>query len=151
MPNQHSTNISCGYLKKLWISHNERKDADNSFILMESLNLPPDSKVHGANMGPTWVLSAPDGPHEPCYHAGPLCWREVPHMHSTRKKFVKMTVLFLQKTMKPANVAALRCQYTTEWTTFSVYIFDENDTTFNIEFHFDWYIPKGASYKFPHK
>ena len=30
-----------------------------------------DSKVHGANMGPTWVLSAPDGPkcwpHEPCY------------------------------------------------------------------------------------
>ena len=23
----------------------------------------PDSKVHGANMGLTWVLSAPDGPH----------------------------------------------------------------------------------------
>ena len=23
----------------------------------------PDSKVHRANMGPTWVLSAPDGPH----------------------------------------------------------------------------------------
>ena len=23
----------------------------------------PDSKVHGANMGPTWVLSAPAGPH----------------------------------------------------------------------------------------
>ena len=22
----------------------------------------PDSKVHGANMGPTWVLSAPVGP-----------------------------------------------------------------------------------------
>ena len=22
-----------------------------------------DSKVHGAIMGPTWVLSAPDGPH----------------------------------------------------------------------------------------
>ena len=26
-----------------------------------------NSKVHGANMGPTWVLSAPDGP-----HAGPM-------------------------------------------------------------------------------
>ena len=26
-------------------------------------HLSPDSKVHGANMGPTWVLSAPDGPH----------------------------------------------------------------------------------------
>ena len=25
--------------------------------------LVPDSKVHGATMGPTWVLSAPDGPH----------------------------------------------------------------------------------------
>ena len=24
----------------------------------------PDDKVHGANMGPTWILSAPD---EPCY------------------------------------------------------------------------------------
>ena len=23
----------------------------------------PYSKVHEANMGPTWVLSAPDGPH----------------------------------------------------------------------------------------
>ena len=23
----------------------------------------PDSKVHGANMEPTWVLSAPDGSH----------------------------------------------------------------------------------------
>ena len=27
------------------------------------LDLTLDSKVHGANMGPTWVLSAPDGPH----------------------------------------------------------------------------------------
>ena len=23
----------------------------------------PDSKVHGTNMGLTWVLSTPDGPH----------------------------------------------------------------------------------------
>ena len=30
----------------------------------------PDSKVHGANMGPTWVLSAPGGPHEPRYQGG---------------------------------------------------------------------------------
>ena len=27
------------------------------------MNENPDSKVHGANMEPTWVLSAPDGPH----------------------------------------------------------------------------------------
>ena len=36
-----------------------------------NLNRSPDSKVQGANMGPTWDLSAPDGPHvwphEPCY------------------------------------------------------------------------------------
>ena len=28
-----------------------------------STNAYPDNKVHGANMGPTWVLSAPDGSH----------------------------------------------------------------------------------------
>ena len=28
---------------------------------------PPDSKVHLAHLGPTWVLSAPVGPHEPHY------------------------------------------------------------------------------------
>ena len=27
----------------------------------------PDNKVHGANMGPTWVLWAPDG-----LHVGPM-------------------------------------------------------------------------------
>ena len=28
-----------------------------------SIHHNPDSKVHGTNMGPIWVLSAPDGPH----------------------------------------------------------------------------------------
>ena len=28
-----------------------------------TLSHNPDCKVHGANMGPIWVLSAPDGPH----------------------------------------------------------------------------------------
>ena len=27
------------------------------------VDIAPDSKVYGANMGPTWVLSAPGGPH----------------------------------------------------------------------------------------
>ena len=27
------------------------------------IDMFPDSKVHAANIGPTWVLSAPDGPH----------------------------------------------------------------------------------------
>ena len=34
-----------------------------SYILMWVPIHIPDSKVHGANMGPTWVLSAQDGPH----------------------------------------------------------------------------------------
>ena len=33
-----------------------------SFLSTEDQTFP-DSKVHGANMGPTWVLLAPDGPH----------------------------------------------------------------------------------------
>ena len=32
-------------------------------LLICSVEYHPDSKVHRANMGPTWVLSAPDGPH----------------------------------------------------------------------------------------
>ena len=32
-----------------------------------------DSKFHWANMGPSSVLSAPDGPHEPCYQGYFLC------------------------------------------------------------------------------
>ena len=36
---------------------------DCMLILINYLMIAfPDSKVHGAHMGPTWVLSAPDGP-----------------------------------------------------------------------------------------
>ena len=45
----------------------------------------PDSKVHGANMGPTWVLSAPDGP-----HVGPMnisIWDMVSLGHNELKIF----------------------------------------------------------------
>ena len=38
-----------------WIQHWDIRKLMSIYI--------PDSKVHGANMGPTWVLSAPDGPH----------------------------------------------------------------------------------------
>ena len=33
----------------------------------EESHAVPDSKINGANMGPTWVLSAPDG-----HHVGPM-------------------------------------------------------------------------------
>ena len=32
-------------------------------VLVININLYLDSKAHGANMGPTWVLLAPGGPH----------------------------------------------------------------------------------------
>ena len=34
-----------------------------TLALHDHIRSVPDSKVHGANIGPTWVLSAPDGPH----------------------------------------------------------------------------------------
>ena len=36
---------------------------DDQKYLLGMWNPNPDSKVHGANIGPTWVPSAPDGPH----------------------------------------------------------------------------------------
>ena len=30
---------------------------------LQIFKIYPDSKVYGANLGPTWVLSAQDGPH----------------------------------------------------------------------------------------
>ena len=33
-------------------------------VYNELLHNTPGSKVHGTNMGPTWVLSVPAGPHD---------------------------------------------------------------------------------------
>ena len=38
-------------------------NATKSKVAIRFWLIVPDSKVHGANMGPTWVLSAPGGPH----------------------------------------------------------------------------------------
>ena len=50
------------------------------FVFKESF---PDSYVHGANMGLTWVLSAPCWPHEFCYqdylHSTILKYQQVPY------------------------------------------------------------------------
>ena len=39
------------------------KNQSHFKMVPELAHVYPDKKVHGANMGPTWVLSAPDGPH----------------------------------------------------------------------------------------
>ena len=36
--------------------------ANRETTMFYCMNKTLDSKIHGANMGPTWVLSAPDGP-----------------------------------------------------------------------------------------
>ena len=42
-------------------------------LILHTFHRHPDSKDHGANMGPTWVLSAPGGPHVPCYQGRLQC------------------------------------------------------------------------------
>ena len=51
------------YMFAVWtmaINSKKKTTTINSFACC--MVIIPDSKVHGANMGPTWVLSAPDGP-----------------------------------------------------------------------------------------
>ena len=38
-------------------------DESSFFYRIDTINKDPDSTVHGVNMGPTWVLLAPDGTH----------------------------------------------------------------------------------------
>ena len=45
-------------------------------MVLRNTHIYPDSKVHGANMGPTWVLSAQDGP-----HVGPMNLAIRVHIH----------------------------------------------------------------------
>ena len=47
----------------MFISYYYVLPKDKSHTQIASDKSIPDSKVHGANMGPTWVLPAPDGPH----------------------------------------------------------------------------------------
>ena len=48
----------------LWCSPKSNFTAGTRILHQNILGgVVPDSKVHGANMGPTWVLSAPPGPH----------------------------------------------------------------------------------------
>ena len=62
------------------------------------MNGYPDSKVHGANMGPTWVLSAPDGPYVgPMYLAIRLGLPQQPNgeLRSIVSRVCKMSVNYL--------------------------------------------------------
>ena len=63
-----------------------------------SFDTKPDSKVHGANIGPTWALSAPDRP-----HVGPrkLAIREACLSRNVMEcLFWSATAIFVMKNMK---------------------------------------------------
>ena len=48
----------------IWILVNEASSIYPLVIVCKMIKISiPDSKIHGANMGPTWALSDPDGPH----------------------------------------------------------------------------------------
>ena len=49
--------------KHIFFQQNDLNENQLESVMLVCSWLYPDSKVHGANMGPTWVLSAPDGPH----------------------------------------------------------------------------------------
>ena len=53
----------------------------------------PDSKVHAANMGPTWVLSAPDGP-----HVGPMNLVTRVNIHICIFLILRCLIIFSWKT-----------------------------------------------------
>ena len=57
-------------LKSCWTISGVASKLYAMMLMWYHYNVLPISKVHGANMGLTWVLSAPDGPHVgPMNHA----------------------------------------------------------------------------------
>ena len=78
----------------------------------DQLHLFPDSKVLGANMGPTWVLSVPDGP-----HVGPMNL-------AIRVRCVRNPALTdgssTQWVIKAENVPMPRCPHDTFWYIFAM-------------------------------
>ena len=56
--------VTCGWLTTHSWPTGEYENIDIWLPTSDFLHdIPPDSNIHGASMGPTWVLSAPDGPH----------------------------------------------------------------------------------------
>ena len=77
----------------------------------------PDSKVHGANMWPTWVHLGPVGPrwapcwpHEPSYQGlGAYLWYDQCHEFSFPRRLLAESALE-QLNLKIADQAFVRCK-----------------------------------------
>ena len=79
------------------ISQGQMGQSDSVIIVTTlTMDLFPDSKVRGAKMGPTWVLSAPDGP-----HVGPheICYQGCDVLAEVRD--ISVATLSMIKTIKP--------------------------------------------------
>ena len=63
VPNQWETALLCDDVSHWLLANLESSLCYHSYNMINSFKTYLDSKVHGANMGPTWVLLAPDGPH----------------------------------------------------------------------------------------
>ena len=63
-----------------------------SHWVMGENNNTPDSKVHGANMGSTWVLSAPYGP-----RVGPMTLPIRDNIRGLNVFFLRFTALVLRE------------------------------------------------------
>ena len=74
------------------------REAIHSFYFLRAI---PDTKVHGANMGPTWVLSAPDGP-----HVGPM-------NHAIRD--ISSNILYVVGWLFAPNTAVRQAGVETSW------------------------------------
>ena len=58
----------------------------------DTVETNPDSKVHGANIVPSWVLSAPDGPHIGFMN---LALREATSLHTSERTEWQMMYTYL--------------------------------------------------------
>ena len=83
-------------------------NTQNDYVMLTHSSLfashHPDNKVHEANMGPTWVLSAPDGPHVGLMN---LVIRAV---FSTKHWVELNTISYGCKPCIPANHLDVKCQ-----------------------------------------
>ena len=81
------------------------------------VNVRPNNQAHGANMGPTWVLSAPRWapcwPHEPCYQ-GWYVTSVTPSVHESKcnSHAWSLSGLFIFVTNLPVPI----CTYNYMWT-----------------------------------
>ena len=76
------------------LGHNELKQSRSSISTFHSHPRHiPNRKVHGANMGPTWALSAPDGPHEPCCQGWSARYSWLQHISASVKESTRFASL----------------------------------------------------------